>query len=236
MSDDSFIREVEEELRNERLKDFWSKFGNYIIALAVLIVIGTASYRIYEWYQFDRSSKAGDAFMEAVRLSDENKPDEAIAALKSLGTKNTTTYKGLANLRLAAELAKKGESKAAIEAYDAVAADDSADQNLRTIARVRAAMLLVDHGTIADVESRVGQLTGPSAPYRFAAREALGLAYLKSSDLDKAHAQFTELSNDTATPQNQRRRVRIMLDFIASRGGPRTGDANAPAAPASNDG
>ncbi|MEO1397249.1 MAG: tetratricopeptide repeat protein [Pseudomonadota bacterium] len=231
MSDDSFIREVEEELRNERLQNFWSKYGTYVVALAVLIVVGTASLRIYEWYQFSQASKAGDAFMEAVRLSDDNKTDDAIAALKAIGADSTPTYKGLASLRLASELAKKGESKAAIEAYDALAADGSVNQNLRSIARIRSGMLLVDHGTVADVEGRVGQLAGPSAPYRFAAREAMGLAYLKAGDLSKAHAQFTELANDTATPQNQQRRVRIMLELIASRGGPRIGEpATAPAA------
>lgn len=231
MSDDSFIREVEEELRNERLKEFWARFGKYVIALAVLIVVGTASYRFFQWYQYDQASKAGDAFMSAVRLSEENKPDEAIAALKAIGAESTTTYKGLANLRLAAELAKKGESQAAIDAYDAVAADGSLDQNMRSIARIRAGMLLVDHGTVADVESRVSQLAGPTAPYRFAAREAMGLAYLKAGDLTKAHGQFTELAGDPATPQNQQRRVQIMLALIASRGGPRTGE-EAPATPA----
>ncbi|MEL6947661.1 MAG: tetratricopeptide repeat protein [Pseudomonadota bacterium] len=224
MSDDSFIREVEEELRNEKLKAFWNRFGTWIITLAVLIVVGTASWRFYEWYSLQQSSKAGDAFMEAVRLSDENKPDDAIAKLQSLSGDGTAAYQSLARLRLAAELASKGDSKAAIDAYDAVANDTAVNDNLRSIARLRAGLLLVDHGTVADVESRVSQLAGPTAPYRFSAREALGLAYLKAGDLTKAHAQFTELANDSNTPQNQQRRVSILLDVIASRGGP-TGTA-----------
>jgi len=39
MSDDSFIREVDEELRHDRLKSIWDRFGNLLIGLAVLVLV-----------------------------------------------------------------------------------------------------------------------------------------------------------------------------------------------------
>jgi hypothetical protein len=48
MSDDSFIREVEEELRSDRLKGFWDRFGPILIGAAILVVVATAGWRGYE--------------------------------------------------------------------------------------------------------------------------------------------------------------------------------------------
>ena len=50
MSDDSFIREVEEELRSDRLKKVWNQFGAFIIGAAIVIVVATAAWRGSEYY------------------------------------------------------------------------------------------------------------------------------------------------------------------------------------------
>ena len=44
MSDDSFIREVNEELRQDQAKALWDRYGPAFIALAVLVVLGTAAF------------------------------------------------------------------------------------------------------------------------------------------------------------------------------------------------
>ena len=48
MSDDSFIREVDEELRSDRVQEFWNKYGKLVIGVAVAIVVVTGGYRFYE--------------------------------------------------------------------------------------------------------------------------------------------------------------------------------------------
>ena len=81
-------------------------------------------------------------------------------------------------------------------------------------------MLLVDTGSLSDVESRVSSLTAPGAPYRASAREILGLAHFKAGDLKKAFSQFKTISQDAETPSPMQQRVQIMLSLIASNGGP----------------
>lgn len=44
MSD--IFQEVEEDVRRERYEKLWKKYGNYIIALAVLIVAGVAAFQV----------------------------------------------------------------------------------------------------------------------------------------------------------------------------------------------
>ncbi|MEP0942729.1 MAG: tetratricopeptide repeat protein [Rhizobiaceae bacterium] len=220
MSDDSFIREVDEELRSDRFQEFWSKYGKLVIGGAVAIVLATSGYRFYEYYTGQQAASAGDSFMEAISLSENGKRDEAIAALEKLEVGSGDAYSALALMRGASELAEAGDAEGAVKKFDAIANDPGADENLKAIARIRAAMLLVDSGTVADVESRVSPLSAPGAPYRASAREALGLAYYKAGDLENAFKQFKSLVEDNETPAGLAQRTRIILDVIASKGGP----------------
>jgi hypothetical protein len=43
MSDDSFIREVNEEIRREQAQALWDRFGPALLGIAILIVLGTAA-------------------------------------------------------------------------------------------------------------------------------------------------------------------------------------------------
>ena len=220
MSDDSFIREVDEELRSARFQDFWKKYGTVVIGLAIAIVLLTGGYRYWEYYTAQTAAKAGDQFMAAVRLSREGKQEESVVAFKELENSGGGTYRVLALMRSASDLAAKGDVAEAIKKFDTIVADNKADQNMRSIARIRAGMLLVDSGTVAEVETRVSPLSAPGAPFRSSAREAMGLAHFKAGDLENAFKQFEAISEDGDAPSAIRQRVRIMLDLIASRGGP----------------
>ncbi|MEL7230335.1 MAG: tetratricopeptide repeat protein [Pseudomonadota bacterium] len=220
MSDDSFFREVEEELRSEKLQSFWDRFGKYLIALAVAIVVGVGRYNYYEYAKQTEAAASGDAFMAAVDLAQEGKSDEALSKLEELEQEAGPAYRALARLRAASELAQKGDKKAAAAEFDAVVADNAVDQNLRSIARLRAGYLMVDIGTLNDVQTRVTPLTGPTGPYRFSAQEILGLAHFKAGDLQKSFDQFAELSRSPDVPSAMRQRIGVMLGVIAARGGP----------------
>ena len=220
MSDDSFIREVDEELRSERVQDFWQRYGKILIAAAVAIILGIAGYGYYEHNTASRAAAQGDTFMAAVRLSEEGKQDEAIAAFGKLESESDDSYRTMARMRGATELVAKGETAEAGKMFDAIIADGAANENMRAIARIRAGLILVDTGTVTEVQARVGALSAPGAPYRASAREAIGLAYYKAGDLENAFKQFEAISTDIDSPQSIKQRVRIMLDVIASKGGP----------------
>ena len=220
MADDSFIREVDEELRSEKMQQFWSRYGKLVIGGALAIVLLTAGYRGYKYYMESQAATAGDAFMAAVQLSDDNKHDEAIKALGELAEKGPAAYTALAQMRMASELTGKGDAKAAIAAYDKIAENSKIDETYRDLARLRAGLLLVDTGTQADVKKRVEALAKAGIPFRHSAREGLGLAAWKAGDLKEAAKYFNLISEDQAAPGSMRGRANLMLDLIAGKGGP----------------
>jgi hypothetical protein len=220
MADDSFFREVDEEIRNDRVKALWDRFGAFLILLAILIVLGTAAWVGWSYWQETRANASGDQFSQAQALAAEGKTDEAQAVLQKLEADGHASYPVLARLRIASMLAAKKDSAGAVSAFDAVAADGSVPPVLRDMARLRAGYILVDTGSYEDVVKRVEVLDVEANPLRFSAREALALAAWKAGKTDDARKFFEGLSEDPQTPADIRQRATMMLELI--RGGDTT--------------
>lgn len=216
--DDSFIREVNEELRSDQMKNIWARFGSVIVAIAVLIVLGTVGKVGYDYWSDNASSKSGDEFLQALNLAKENKADEALAALDTLQKDGYGAYPVLARLRAATLQAEKGETDAAIKAFSDIGKDTSLPEALRDAARLRAAYLLVDAGTYDQVSAEVEQLAVPQNTMRHSAREALGLSAYKAGDIAKAKSWFQQIVDDAQSPRNVAGRAQMLLDVIAASG------------------
>ncbi len=216
--EESFIREVNEELRSDQMKAIWKQYGKLLIATAVLIVVGTAGYRTYEWWTDKQASASGDRFLEAMKLASDNKQDEAKAVLEGLQEDGFGSYPVLARMREATLIAERGDKKAAAEAFAAIAKDSSVPDAIRNAARLRAAWLLIDEATYEEVSAQVEELATPQNPMRHSAREALGLSAYKNGDYARAKEWFEAIAADNQTPGNVANRAQIMLDLITSSG------------------
>jgi len=218
MSDDSFFREVNEEIRQDQARALWDRFGTAIIGLAALVVVSTGAFVAWEYWTSSRANAAGDAFSQALTLARDGKNDEALTALKALETDGYGAYPILARMRSATVLADKGDFKGAVEAFDAVAADGSIPMSIRDMARLRAAYLLVDNGAYAEVAERAEPLSADTNPLRASAREALALSAWKEGKASDALKLFEQISNDDQAPQNARQRAGMLAELIRGSG------------------
>ncbi|WP_421853304.1 tetratricopeptide repeat protein [Oricola sp.] len=219
MSDDSFIREVEEELRSDRLRNLWERFGILIIAAAVAVVLVTAGYQGYNYYTQNRASASGDRFLAALNDAREGDTEAALSALQALEREGHGAYPVLARMRAATLLQQQGDADGAVAAFDAVAAETSAPDVIRDMARLRAAYILLDTGGRADVAQRAEPLAADNNPVRHSAREVLGLAAWKEGRLSDARILFQQIVDDTAAPRNIVQRASMMLELITASGG-----------------
>ncbi len=218
MSDDSFIREVDDELRSDRMRGVWSRFGKYIIAAAVLVVLGTAADRGYDYWKKSQASKSGDAFLAALTLARDGQQDQALAALRQLEQNGFGAYSVLARMRAATVLADQGDFQTAISDFSTIGNDNGVPAAIRDIARIRAGYLLVDHGSYEDVATQVEVLSGGDNPMRHSAREALGLAAWKANDFTRAREWFDLIAGDNGVPGGISQRAGVMLDIITASG------------------
>jgi len=219
MADDSFIREVNEEYRQDQAKALFDRYGFWAIGAAIIIVLAVGGWRGYDYWQSKRAALSGDAFSKALTLANDGKTGEAIQAFGDLEKNGHGAYPVLARLRAATALADKGDYKGAVASFDSVAADKSVPQSIRDLASLRAAYLLVDHGSYADVAKHAEALTDDSNPLRFSAREALGLAAWKNGKNGDALKLFDAISGEATAPAGIRQRANLMAELIRGSGG-----------------
>jgi hypothetical protein len=227
MSD--IFKEVDEDIRREQLGKLWDRFGPYVLGIAVLIVAVTAGYRGWVYWQDRQAQATGDRFLAAVQLAADGKHDDAIKALDALSKDGHGAYPTLARFRIAGEEADAGDTKGAVGEFDAIAADNSAPAEIRSMARLRSALLLVDTSTVADLQQRIGDMAATGNQWRAVAREILGLAAWRSGDFTAARQYYTDIASDTDAPQEAHQRAALMLGLISAKLGQ-------PAAPADTTG
>ena len=113
----------------------------------------------------------------------------------------------LARMQQAGLLAEKGQRETAVKAFDAIAADSSADGALQDLARVRAAYLLASDASPADLKKRLAGLDVAGSAWRASAREILALAEYRAGNLSEADKLLASLLTDPETPAGMRQRA-----------------------------
>ena len=215
MSD--IFREVDEEVRRERLEQLWKRYGNYIMAAALVVLACVGAWRGYIYWEERKAAEAGAAYEAASGLADAGKHSEAEAAFAKLASEGTAGYRSLARFREAAQLGLS-DPKAAVAAYDALARDASLGQSMQDLAAVRAALLLVDTASYQDLRARLEPLTAADRPFRHSARELLAFGAWRAGDSAAARQWIEAVVSDPTTPGSIRTRVDVLSALIPSDG------------------
>lgn len=217
MSSDTLIREVDEELRRDRMRKLWRQTGPWIIGGAVAVVLAVAGYEGWTWWQKTQAAKSSDQFYAATKIADGTDLAAARKALDDVIAQGSGGYPMLAQFREAALLSQNGKTGEAVAAYDGLATSLN-DTHLRELALVLAGNLLIDKGDVSAVEQRVGGLITPASPMRNAAREVMGLVQYKAGKLDDAMKSFQSILSDPAAPRDAQNRVQIYVLQLQAEG------------------
>jgi hypothetical protein len=219
--------EVGEDLRRERMKRLWQSYGAWLIAAAVLVVVGTAAWRGWETWQQGKAAAAGDAYLAALAKVSEGDHAAAAEALIAFSSDAPRDYAVLARLRAATENAAAGNVDGALATFEATAGDATLPQGLRDIAAIRAAMIAVDREDFSRFRARVAPLDVTGGAWRHAARELVAVSAIKAEDWAEARATLDTLTADAELPADFRQRAALLQDVVRAAVGdpPAAGDA-----------
>lgn len=214
---DPIFQEVDEEVRREQLKKLWDRYGIYAIALAVLFVAGVGGWRGYGWWLAKKAAETGVTFEAAATLAEQGKHTEAEAAFAKIAAEAPAGYAMLARFREAAEMAKR-DRKAAIELYDALAANPAFGQPFQDLAAIRAAYLLADNAAYSEMLRRLEPLTAPGRPYRYSAGELLAFSAWRGNDYAAARRWSQTILADAQAPATMRARIETLMALLPPSG------------------
>ncbi|PCI40329.1 MAG: hypothetical protein COB46_07010 [Rhodospirillaceae bacterium] len=209
-------REVDDDLREEQMMMLWKRFGSYIIGVAVLIVAIVAGYQGWKQYDLSTRTAQGDSFYSASLLAKSGNIDEAVQAFAQLSKDSDGGYGTLARFQQAALMAAGGDTSGAAALYKDLAKNNAADVAMGGLANILGAMLEINTGgyDVSGMTMRLESISGDDHPYRYSARELLGLVFMGSGDTQKALENFTKLSEDTKTPSGIRSRAQNLVKHL----------------------
>lgn len=211
---DGLLREIDEELRQEHYAKLWKRYGKYVVALALAVVIGVAGFQAWQAYDLKTRRADSDAFAFAKQLLNEDKPGDAADAFRALADDATAGYALLARFQEAGAVSRQGRPEDAAAIYAGIAADDGVEKIYRDLATLLRAIELADTGDPAQLTADLTPLAADGNPWRYGAREMLALLAFRQGDSDKARQAFQTLAEDVDAPGGIRSRARDMLSVM----------------------
>ena len=205
MSDtDSFINEVTEEVRREKLYGYLRRYG-WIGVAAVLALVGGAAFNEYRSAQARAVAEArGDALLAALEVDDATARAEAMAGVDTDGPSAA-----VALLLRAATQEEAGDYAAASETLTALAINGDVPEMYRDLAAFKAAMLPTDD--IAARKANLEALSAAGRPFSLLAQEQLAYLALGEGDTEGAIAILRRIEEDAAVTRGLRDRVQTLM-------------------------
>ncbi|WP_435258828.1 hypothetical protein ACSBLW_03380 [Thioclava sp. FR2] len=207
---ESFIDEVTEEVRRDRLFATFRKYG-WIGVLLVVAVVGGSAYNEWSKARAEASAEAfGDALIDALDLG---APEDRRAALASIPAEDG--QKAILNLVLATDPAENREES--LKALAALEADSSQPQAYRDLATLRRVIVSGKDLSIQERRAALEPIAVAGRPFRPLALEQLAYLLLEEGKTDEAIAAMTALTQDQQSPSSLRGRVDQMITVLGGK-------------------
>lgn len=204
---DSFIDEVTEEVRRDKLFGLMRKYG-WIAVLAVLLIVGGAAYREYSRAQATNAAQAfGDAILAAL---DSDDAAARVVALQDISAPSEEAQ-AILDLIIAAEQSASDNAEAAVTTLRGVAVNTAAPEIYRQIANFKALTRADSVLTPAERRIELEALAQPGSPLRLLAEEQLALLDLSQGNRDAAIDRFERIMADAEITAGLRRRAAQMI-------------------------
>ncbi len=216
--------EVSEDLRADRARRLFKKYGYLLGVAALLIVAGVSGWQFWQARQARERGAVAAGYMTALRDSSSPGVDaatsdraKALAEFLNIGQTGPEGYRTLARLSAAALKANGGDVPGALGLWDQVSADEQADPQLRDVANLLWVQHQVDTGDPPAVQGRLAPLIAPGNPWRPLALESQAWLLLRTGETDKARDVLRQLATDATAPPDVRGRAGGLLTQLGDR-------------------
>lgn len=212
---DSFIEEVTEEVRRDRLFAAFQKYG-WIGAVLVVAIVGGTAWREWTVSQAAARSEAfGDSVLDALDMGGSTERREALAAVPATGGQ-----KAVIDLLLSSDPTE--DPAATLAALDRLIGDASQPQSLRDLATLRRVIVAGTDMPLADRQMALDGIAQPGRPFRTLAQEQLAYLLIEAGDAAGAIAALQALTSDQEASAQLRSRA---AQVITALGGTTAADA-----------
>jgi hypothetical protein len=206
-SSETFLREVDENLRRDQFQDFIKAYGSWMIAAVVLILAAAGGWIYWDNRQQKESAAQSEELHGAFTSLAQGQNDAAGRKLTALEDSHNDVVRASAVMADAALALDKNDRARALADYKKIAADDDYPQPYRVMATIRATSLEFDSMKPDEVIARLQPMAQAGNPFFGSAGEMTALALLKQGKKAEAGKMFAAVAADKEVPQSIRSRA-----------------------------
>lgn len=210
---DSFVQEVDESLRQDRMLTLVKRYGPMLLIAFALMLAAMAGWQYWRASEARAAAAQGQAYAAAQQLAGAGNLEAAKAEFARLSQTGPAVYRAMAKLEHAAILELDGDLEGAIREFDEAAAA-ARDPILRETAQLRAAYIVADTQDFAALQTRLLPLTQSGTRLSFLARELLGVEAWEAGELVVARRELQGLTLALDAPENVRQRAQLALSVM----------------------
>lgn len=191
--------EINDDLRHQKLQEFWKENGNWIIGGAIGAVLLTGAMAFWRHWDYERNVSATAALSQIVGTD--------AAKLESFAADADKKHAAIARFMAADAYVQKKENDKAIAAYNEIAKTSGLDKAWRDLARLHSIGLRMDKDEPAALEKELAKLTDDKAAWRFTALEYQALLAAKQGQKQRAAEILARVTGDPDAPEDARQRT-----------------------------
>lgn len=210
----AFFEEVDEEVRNEKFKQFINKYGGFVLVVLVLALSVAVGYeKIGEW----RIRKAEQRNVQYTQATTPNPNYENnISELEAIVATEKGLYKDMARLQIANILLDNNQKERALTDLEQIYKDNETIDKIREIAAIKLATYKIDVSSFAEVEALLTPIAqSEHSAWKNMAKELLAMSAIQNKDYEKAKGIYQELLTNGDISDEFRARVNDMLASIS---------------------
>jgi hypothetical protein len=205
-SSDTFLREVDENLRRDRARDVLRRYGRWIALGVVLLLAAIAGWLYWQERQRQKAAAESEQLAQVYRDIGTGNNKAVPKRLDTLAAEGTDITRASALFASAAVALEQNDRKTAIEKYRAIHADGGLPQPYRDLALIRSTTLEFDQLKPEEVIARMQPLAKAGEPWFGSAGELTAVALLRQNKKTEAGRLFAAIAFDREVPDTLRAR------------------------------
>lgn len=205
-SGEIFLREVDENLRRDQIRDLAKRYGGWMIAGMVLFLVAVGGWLLWQQHQATKAAEATEELSQIFSDIGAGNTRTANSRLQTLSHSGSKALRGSAVFARAALALQQNDSKSATALYKEIAGDGGLPAPYRDLALIRQTAIEFDSLKPEQVVARLQPLAKPGNPWFGSAGEMTAMAYIKQGKRLQAGRLFAALAADGQVPDSIRAR------------------------------
>jgi hypothetical protein len=204
---ETFFKEVDENLRRDRINDFFKKNAGWLVAALVLFLVASGGFIWFQQHRVEVAEQHVEQLATIYKDISVGKTDKVAQQLDDLSQSSSKAVRATALLTRAAFALQQNDQKLAIATYKKIGEDSSLPDAYRNGALLRQTALEFDQLDPQQVIARMKPLTEAGNPWFGSAGEMTALALIKQGKKKEAGQLFATIAKDKNVPQSLRDRA-----------------------------